>query len=352
MVSHKLILAFLAFLALFLVESTALADVTTDVIVFKNGDRLTGEIKRLEQGQIYFKNSSMYETVRLDWEKIDRIVTDRTFIISLSDNERFTGTIEKDATRIQGKEGLRVKTENGFLRLEHNRIVEIMPIERSFFKQFHVDADLGFTLARSESQRTLTSSLSVQRYTRLWNFTTTVDTQLNTRADVPDVSRNSVNIGSQFFVSRDWFIPVIAQFQTSSEQSLDLRATVGGGVGRYFKRTNRTILFGLAGAAATTERYDPTQTTEPRRRSVEALGAVGFTTFRFDKTRFDTLFLVFPSISDPGRIRTDLRTNFRFDIIGDLYWQMNLYTNYDSRPPMGARSTDYGLTTGIGWSFN
>lgn len=349
MVSSRL---FLAFFALFLLASTVRAKDKNDIIVFKNGDRLTGEVKRLEQGQVYFKNSSMYDTIRLDWEKIERIITDRTFIISLSDNERFVGTIEKDPTLIKGKEGLKVKTESGVLRLEHAQIVEIRPLEGSFFRQFHVSVDVGSTLARAESQRTLTSSLSIQRYTELWNFTATADTQRNTREGVPDVSRNNLNLGAQFFVSRKWFVPAILQFQSSSEQSLDLRASFGGGLGRYFKRTNRTILFSLAGVVATRERYDPTVTDTPRRKSLEAIAAVGFTTFRFDKTRFDTLFQVFPSISDPGRIRTDLRANFRFDIIGDLYWQANFYTNYDNRPPLGTRSTDHGLTTGIGWSFN
>lgn len=331
--------------------STANAGVTTDVIIFKNGDRLTGEIKRMSQGSIYFKNASMYETIRLDWEKIERIITDRHFIISLSDNTRFSGSIEKDVTLVKGKEGLKVKTDTESLRLEPDRIIEMMPSEESFFQSFHVDADLGFTLSRAENQRSLTTSLEIERFSTKWNFSTLLDTSLNSRNDVDKISRNSLTISSQYFVSRNWFIPAIAQFQSSSEQALDLRTSFGGGIGRYLKRTNRTVMFVTGGLVGTRERYDPTRTDQPKRSSLEAVAGVGYTTFRFDKTRFDTTFLVFPSLSDSGHYRTDLRTNVRFNIVGDLYWTANLYANYDNRPPMGTSAGDYGLTTGIGWSF-
>jgi hypothetical protein len=195
MISHKRASVFAANFILLLISlpilvSTANAGVTNDVIIFKNGDRLTGEIKRMAQGSVYFKNASMYETIRLDWEKIERIVTDRHFIISLSDNTRFTGSIEKDVTLVKGKEGLNVKTDTELLRLEPDRIIEMMPVDQgSFFQQFHVDADLGFSLARAENQRTLTTSLEVERFSRKWNISTTLDTSLNSRNDVDKISR-------------------------------------------------------------------------------------------------------------------------------------------------------------------
>jgi len=356
MISHKRASIFAANFILLVFSlpifvSTVNAGVINDVIIFKNGDRLTGEIKRMGQGSVYFKNARMYETIRLDWEKIERIITDRHFIISLSDNTRFTGSIEKDVTLVKGKEGLKVKTDTDSFRLEPDRIIELMPVEKSFFQQFHVDADLGFSLARAENQRSLTTSLEVERFSRKWNISTTLDTSLNSRNDVDKISRNSLTFASQYFFSRNWFIPAIAQFQSSSEQSLDLRTSFGGGIGRYLKRTNRTVLFVTGGLVGTRERYDPIKTDQPKRSSLEAVGGIGYTTFRFDKTRFDTTFLVFPSISDPGHYRTDLRTNLRFNIVGDLYWTANFYANYDNRPPMGTSAGDYGLTTGIGWSF-
>ena len=45
---------------------TALAKNVDDVVVLKNGDRLTGEIKGLQRGELRIKSDYMAEAVRLD----------------------------------------------------------------------------------------------------------------------------------------------------------------------------------------------------------------------------------------------------------------------------------------------
>ena len=56
--------------------------------------------------------------------------------------------------------------------------------------------------------------------------------------------------------------------------------------------------------------------------------------------------------TDSGRLRTQLDVNLRWELINDLFWDLNYYNTYDSDPPSGAESTsDYGIVTSIGWSF-
>jgi hypothetical protein len=55
-----------AFLALGL-ASPVFAKRKDDVVVMKNGDCFTGEIKGLQQGELIFKSSYMKDSVRLDW---------------------------------------------------------------------------------------------------------------------------------------------------------------------------------------------------------------------------------------------------------------------------------------------
>ena len=54
-----------------------------DVVVLKNGDRLTGEIKGLQRGELKIKADYMAEAVRLDWARIERLESKSTFMISL-----------------------------------------------------------------------------------------------------------------------------------------------------------------------------------------------------------------------------------------------------------------------------
>ena len=39
----------------------------TDVVVFKNGDRLTGEVKSLERGRLRFKTDAT-DTISIEWD--------------------------------------------------------------------------------------------------------------------------------------------------------------------------------------------------------------------------------------------------------------------------------------------
>jgi len=41
-----------------------------DVIVMKNGDKFTGEIKNLQYGELVFKSSYMKDSVHLDWKEV------------------------------------------------------------------------------------------------------------------------------------------------------------------------------------------------------------------------------------------------------------------------------------------
>src|SRR5262247_4039501 len=61
-----------------------------DVVVLKNGDRVTGEIKGLQKGELRIKADYMAEAVRLDWARVERIESKSTFMIYLVDGKLFT----------------------------------------------------------------------------------------------------------------------------------------------------------------------------------------------------------------------------------------------------------------------
>ena len=88
--------------------------------------------------------------------------------------------------------------------------------------------------------------------------------------------------------------------------------------------------------------------------SVEALGGVSYEAFRFDSPKLDLTAsgIVFPSLSQSGRVRFDGNAKFRFELLSDLFFNITVFENYDSKPPTqtGAKN-DFGITTSFGWSF-
>src|SRR4026209_2563195 len=65
-----------------------------DVVILKNGDRMTGEIKSLQRGELLFKAGYMAESVRLDWTKVQWLQSKSQFLIYLTNGQRYTGALQ------------------------------------------------------------------------------------------------------------------------------------------------------------------------------------------------------------------------------------------------------------------
>src|SRR5688500_8663285 len=81
---------------------TAAAKNIDDVVILKNGDRMTGEIKGLQSGELRFKADYMAEAVRLDWSKVERIESKSTFMIWLVDGKLVTSVMRLLPERSNG----------------------------------------------------------------------------------------------------------------------------------------------------------------------------------------------------------------------------------------------------------
>ena len=69
----------------------------TDVVTLANGDRITGEIERLERGRLEFSTDDA-GTLYLEWDKLVSLVaTTRVFDILTTDDRRFLGSLGPSA---------------------------------------------------------------------------------------------------------------------------------------------------------------------------------------------------------------------------------------------------------------
>ena len=92
----------------------------------------------------------------------------------------------------------------------------------------------------------------------------------------------------------------------------------------------------------------------PTEQNLEALGNLRYRHFRYasPERSLDTTLSVFPGLTDFGRVRSDLRSTFRLELVADLFWSLELYASYDSDPLADdVEKTDYGITTSVGYKF-
>ena len=137
----------------------------------------------------------------------------------------------------------------------------------------------------------------------------------------------------------------------SNQQNLALRSTYSGAFGRMLVQTDRASLTVLGGEPLTMKVISPKPGTEPIHNNAEALVGLTFSTFRFKTLNLRSQTLLFPSLSDPGRLRVSSQSGIRIELMRNFDWNFDLYENYDSRPPITAPKNDLGITTSLGWTF-
>ena len=62
--------------------------------------------------------------------------------------------------------------------------------------------------------------------------------------------------------------------------------------------------------------------------------------------------VAYPSLTESGRIRTEADLRTRYEIIKDLYFEIDVYYSADNRPGEEAIANyDYGVVTSLGYTF-
>ena len=323
-----------------------------DVVIMKNGDRLSGEIKKLESGYLEIDMPYVLDPIRVDWLQVERLESPSSYRIELTDGRRLEGdSIAKDEAAPPSGSDFRLGEGDAASRFPAPDVVSIESTERSFWAQLKgsIDVGFGFTSGNSQTQNNLTANVEYPG-TR-FEVGTNLTSSVTSTEGIDDTNRHELSTTSQIYLSRKLFIGNILSFLTSSQQNLDLRTTVGGGLGRYVIRTNRTQLSWLAGAAYTRELYDPDSGLEPKQNNAEVLLAGGISWFSFDRADFKTTLEVYPSMSDWGRVRSNLNSSLSVKFAHDLYLKFSLWDTFDSRPPVSSQKNELGVSNTVGWSF-
>jgi hypothetical protein len=320
-----------------------------DVVILKNGDRLTGEIKGLQRGELKFKADYMADSVRLDWSKVERLETRDNYLIFLADGTLFTDSIQLVSGKTPDSRSFIIGAGNA-VKVEQIDVVRILPLEESFWQQLEGRIDFGFsfTSGNDQYQTELTASTTYRKGTH--SITASVDSVFSGQSEGTSTARKEFMLDYRKQLSSRWYVGGLLDLLSSDQQNLDLRTTVGGLLGRSLMQTERTRFSVFGGLAANRERYSAILS-QPRTTNADAIAGFDFTTFRFKTTDISTRFILYPSLSTPGRMRMQTTSDLRIEVAKDLYWGFHLYENFDSKPPVRADKNDLGISTSLGWKF-
>jgi hypothetical protein len=333
-----------------LLVSTALGKNVDDVVVLKNGDHLTGEIKGLQSGELRIKSDYMAEAVRLDWARVERLESKSTFMIWLVDGKVMTDMMRLLPTNSSEVPNFIIGSSDQAIRVPQLDVIRIAPADREFIKRLEGSIDFGFSFTSGNDQYQTQLTATTTYRTGDHSFTASIDSAFSGQTEGTSLTRNQFHFDYRKQLNQRWYAGGLLDLLHSDQQSLDLRTSVGGLMGRNLVQTEHTRLSAFGGVVGTREHYSES-IGKPKTTNADAIAGVDFATFRFNSADIRSRFSLFPSLTTPGRTRLQATSDLRIKIVKDLWWGFHVYENFDSKPPVRADKNDLGVSTSLGWKF-
>jgi hypothetical protein len=325
-----------------------------DVIVMKNGDRWTCELKQLQAGVLYVGVDYVDGTISVDWAKVARIESNQLFIIKTQDGSVYTGALSTAADAISNQPTEIQVTESGrnLAVIDKTRIVNMRQTSEEFFKRFNGDINFGSSYAKGNDTAQYNFGFEMAYQRERWAARTSFTSNLAANSGSATSTRNMLALYGYHLLPWDnYFFGGVGNFLQSSVQGISLQTSLGAGVGRFFKNTNRSQISVLGGLSWQSTDYHQSSVPQPTQNVVTALISANMSFFRFSKTNLTFSANMFPALSDPGRLRVDTNATYFVKLFGDLSWTISFYGNWDNKPPPNFAGSDYGSTSGLSYSF-
>ena len=316
-----------------------------DSLIFKNNNYVVGEIKSFDKGVLTIETDYSKSDFTVEWSGIKQIYTKTTFMVTLVDANRITGTLSSpDAQRVSILENNGVAHDHAL-----DEIVSMKSISTKFWDRFHAALSLGYSLTKGQNLKQLSLRSNVSYATERWVADASYNNLNSSQDEVEDIERSDGGIGFNYFLPKDWYIPVSLTFLSNTEQKLDLRLLGKLGIGKYVIHTNNAYWGFTGGANFNYEDYD--DETDPG-TSWEAFIGTEVNLFDVGDLSLMTRAVAYPSLTESDRFRGDFVFDAKYDLPKDFYIQVGLTVNYDNKPVEGAPETDYVFQTTFGWTWN
>jgi len=105
----------------------------------------------------------------------------------------------------------------------------------------------------------------------------------------------------------------------------------------------------LGGAVYTHENF--ASSGQPAGQNVEGLLGLQYQMFRFDRYNLQTQLLVYPGLTDAGRIRMTTKATFTIKLVNNFHTDFSFLDNFDSSPPFNAKRNELSISNTLGWTF-
>jgi len=315
-----------------------------DSVSFTSGDFIVGEVKNMKNGILQVETDYSDSDFKIEWNKVTSIRSQSQFTILLSSGEKYYGRLQSTSDSTINILERIMDTVN----VPNREIVHLSAFNDKFTDRLSASISLGFDMTKAQNLRSLTTRSSLGYVADKWTLGAAYNTLLSTQDAVEDIERTDGDLTFRYLLPRRLYTITTLAGLANTEQKLDLRLNAQLGLGIFLVQTNRLYWGGKGGLNRNIERFS--NETEDR-SSWE--GYLGTELNLFDTGDIDVyfLFMAYPSITEPGRFRSDSKIDFKYELPMDFFIKLGLSLNYDNRPADDASETDYVFQTGFGWEW-
>jgi hypothetical protein len=243
----SLLLSVTAFLAC---RCPALARESTDVIVMKNGDHITGQVKRLNGAILQVDLDYVDGTLSVDWLKVARIESKGLFLIQLHDGSVYSGKVITPETVAGSPAKIEIQPGDGQkpLVVDMSAVVTMTQTSESFLQRFSGEITLGSSYSKGNSALQYTFGSELDYIRTRWGERLSYESTLASNAGAQTSTRNQLDLTAYRLLRRNnYFYAGLAGFLQSAVQGIQRQSSVGGGMGVFLRNTNRVRFAVLGG---------------------------------------------------------------------------------------------------------
>jgi putative salt-induced outer membrane protein YdiY len=317
-----------------------------DEILFLNGDRLSGKIVSADGGKLTIKSETAGE-VTVDLAKVKTFSTDEPIVIKTGDT-----TVSSKVTG--GADGTVQVVPVGGGSPQVIALKDVAKINAPSVKW--TGSVVGNALITTGNSETESFGLSVNAVRRSEIDRITLGgAYYYGRQKDPDTDKQETTIDNWFvlgkydyFLTKHFYLYGATRVEQDQIAELDLRLTIGGGVGYQWFETPTFNLNTEAGLAWVYEKFKNGGTED----HVAARLA-----YHVDWTPYKTVKLFnnvewLPNITDWfGDYNLNADVGVRATIYEGLFAEAKIELRYDSTPAPGAKKEDVRYLFGVGWAF-
>jgi hypothetical protein len=331
--------------AVLLASAAAAGAAKTDIVLMRNGDRITCEVTQMRQGKLQVKTDDA-GTISIEWDEIASVTTATEYDVTLRDGTRLLGRLAPGAAST-----VQVSAAAGTPAVVPLAdIVSFTIIKKGFWHRIDGSLDLGGSYTQSSGVADVYFDTQATYRRPAFAYAASFSTTFTRQRDADNTSRNSLKLSYTRFRDNNWVASALGLFESNRELGFTFRGTGGGTVGRYLVRSKRVEALLAGGLAGGQE----APVDAPTATNVDAMAVLDVAVFSYDypSTRLDVSVLLFPSLNDPGRVRANASLKVKRELFHDFFFNLTGYDAIDNRPPSaGARQNDFGTSVSFGWTF-